>query len=118
MILDQAKAFIADLARPFAIYATAGAGAYAIVEVSARVTGGESGAIYVGAVLAGLGALYGAKAWEVNKTSGHAAEVEKIRAQASPPPANALAAAPAAEDDAAGELPLDQRVALDERAPL
>lgn len=106
MKTDQVKAFLADLARPFSIYATSAAGAWAIVDVGSRVQDGQA-AFYVAAVLAGLGGLYFGKSWEQAKVSGHHAEVEKERAKASPPPAEALK--PAADD---GELPPDQRVKL------
>jgi hypothetical protein len=101
------KTLLADLARPFSIYATSAAGAWAIVDVGSRVQDGQA-AFYVAAVLAGLGGLYFGKSWEVQKVSGHNAEVEKERAKASPPPAAALK--PATADD--GELPADQRVKL------
>lgn len=98
--VDQIKGFVADLARPFAIISTSAASAWAIVVIAYKVETGESGAIFVGAVLAGLGALYGVKSWENAKAGGHSAEVEKVRAAQSPPPAPADT----------GELPPDQRV--------
>lgn len=74
------KAFIGDLARPFAIYVTSGAAAIATVMVAARTENGTDAAILLGAVFAGVGALYTAKAWEVAKTGKQAAEVEIARA--------------------------------------
>lgn len=106
--MSDIKAFIADLARPFSIYATSFAGAWAIIDVGSRVEDGQA-AFYVGAVLAGLGGLYFGKSWEQAKVSAHNADVEKVRAaQSSPPPAEALKQ-PATDD---GELPADQRVKL------
>lgn len=103
--IDQIKTFIADIARPFAIISTSAAASFATISISARVTGGESGAIFLTAVYAGVGALYVGKAFENTRIAGHNAEVEKVRAQqASPPPDRAL------EPGDAGELPLDQRV--------
>lgn len=107
MTVDQVKGVISDLARPFAIISTSGAAAWATVTISYRVDGFENAALYMAAVYTGLGGLYGFKAWERRGESKNAAEVEKVRAQASPPPAEALK--PATDD---GELPADQRVKL------
>jgi len=107
---DQIKSWIADLARPFSIYAASGSGAYATFVIAQKVTTAEGGALVLG-VLAGWGtALYAGKVYETQKLGGQNAEIEKIRAQANPPPAQALAPASAVVDD--GELPLDQRVKL------
>lgn len=111
MTLDHLKTAVADLARPFSIYATSFAGAWAIIDVGSRVQDGQA-AFYVAAVLAGLGGLYFGKSWEVQKLSAHSADVEKERAKASPPPDKALErpAPPTSDDD--GALPPDQRVRL------
>lgn len=90
MALDQIKAAISDLARPFAIISTSGAAAWATVTISYRVDGFENAALYMAAVYAGLGGLYGFKSWEKRGEAKSAAEVEVVRAQASPPPAEAL----------------------------
>lgn len=113
---DAVKAFIADLARPFSIYAASLSGAWATITVADKVTTAEGGALVLG-VLAGWGtALYAGKAIENTRISGHSAEVEKIRAQASPPPARPPSVAREAtpEEVAAheGQLPPDQRVKL------
>lgn len=76
------KAFIGDLARPFAIYVTSGAAAIATVMVASRTENGTDAAILLGAVFAGVGALYTAKSWEVAKTGKQAAEVEIAKTQA------------------------------------
>lgn len=107
MTIDQFKGLVSDLARPFSIIATSGAGAWAIVDVGTRVDAGNADT-YVGAVLIGLAGLYFGKSWELSQASKHTAEVEKVRAQANPPPAEALKPAAAEE----GELPPDQRVKL------
>ena len=83
---DAVKAFIADLARPFAIYATSGAAAWGIVVVSYRVNDGNDGAFYIAAALTGVGAIYIGKAVEVFKSNRAAADVEVARASASSPP--------------------------------
>lgn len=74
--LERAKAFIGDLARPFAIIVTSGAAGWASVVVAYRVENGNDGAILMGAIFAGVGALYIGKAWEVAKTGKQSAEVE------------------------------------------
>lgn len=110
MTLTETKAFIADLARPFAVYAASVSGAWATVEIAAKVTTAEGGALVLG-VLAGWGtALYAGKAYENTRISAHSAEVEKVRAQASPPPEKALEPATPPEDD--GTLPPEARVKL------
>lgn len=113
MTIEQFKGLLADLARPFSIYAAAASGGYATVVIAHKVTTAEGGALVLG-VLAGWGtALYAGKVYEKAAESRHAAEVEKVRAaQSSPPPAEALKPAapePPADD---GELPPDQRVKL------
>lgn len=83
--LEVIKSFIGDLARPFAIYAVAFATARAIVIIAKKVGTLAEGAIYITAVLAGLAAIYGAKAWENAKAGKQAAEVEIAKANATPP---------------------------------
>jgi hypothetical protein len=76
--LDEWKSFIADLARPFAIYVTSAAAAVATVTITMRIaTMDFSGAaIFVGAVFSGVGALYGLKAWENNTQAKQTAVIE------------------------------------------
>ncbi|MBX3482556.1 hypothetical protein [Phenylobacterium sp.] len=98
MTLDEFKIFVADLARPFSIYAAALSGGYATAVIAHKVTTAEGGALVLG-VLAGWGtALYAGKVYEKAAESRNAAEVEKVRAQASPPPAEALKPADPAEE--------------------
>lgn len=79
--IEVIKAFIGDLARPFAIYVTSGAAAVATIMVANRTENGTDAAILLGAVFAGVGAIYTAKSWEVAKTGKQAAEVEIAKAQ-------------------------------------
>lgn len=83
--LERIKTFVGDLARPFAIIATSGGAAWATVVVSYRVENGNDAAILMGAVFAGVGALYIGKAWEVAKTGKQAAEVQIAQAQSEQP---------------------------------
>lgn len=78
--LERIKTFIGDLARPFAIIVTSGGAAWATVVVAYRVENGNDGAILMGAIFAGVGALYIGKAWEVAKTGKQSAEVEIAKA--------------------------------------
>lgn len=68
--------FIGQIARPFAIIATSFAASWASIVASYRVENGNDGAILLGAVFAGVGALYIGKAWEIAKASKHDAEVK------------------------------------------
>ena len=78
---DQVAAFIGGLARPFAIIVTSSAAAVATVIVSTRTENGNDAAILMGAVYAGVSALYIGKAWENAKAGKQAAEVEIAKAQ-------------------------------------
>lgn len=84
--LDRIKGFIGDLARPFAIIVTSYGAAHATIVIAYKVTSFSEAAIFIGAVFAGLGALYGVKSWENAKTGKHASEVEiaKVTAPAAP----------------------------------
>lgn len=79
--LDRVKSFIGDLARPFAIIATSFAASWATIVIAYRVENGNDGAIFIGGVFAGVGALYIGKAWEVAKTGKQTAEVEIAKAK-------------------------------------
>jgi hypothetical protein len=98
--LDKIKAFIGDLARPFAIISTSAAASASVIMIAKRVESFEGGAAFIAAVFAGLGALYWGKAWEVGTQAKQAANV--AIATGTPP------TAPAEPSD--GELPPDQRV--------
>lgn len=79
--LDRFKTTIGDLARPFAIIATSFAASWATIVIAYRVENGNDGAIFIGGVFAGVGALYIGKAWEVAKTGKQTAEVEIAKAK-------------------------------------
>lgn len=82
--LERIKTFIGDLARPFAIIVTSGGAAWATVVVAYRVENGNDGAILMGAIFAGVSALYIGRAWENASTRKQAADVEiaKVESQA------------------------------------
>lgn len=63
-ILADVAAFVGEIARPFAIIIISIGSYRAIVIVANKVSTGEGAAMFIGAVLAGLGALYFGKAWE------------------------------------------------------
>lgn len=107
--LDRLKTLIADLARPFAIYATSFAASWGIIVVSYRVQDGNDGALYVAAATAGVGAIYIGKSIEVFKTHRASAEVEVARVSAGQVLASGQGATSAPDD---GALPEDQRVKL------
>lgn len=74
---DITKAFIADLARPFAIYVTSGSAAIATVIIALRIKNMDfsAAAIFIGAVFAGVGSLYAFKSWENNTQAKQSAVV-------------------------------------------
>ncbi|WP_310540818.1 hypothetical protein [Phenylobacterium sp.] len=82
MTIDQFKGIVADLARPFAIISSSAAAAVATIVIAWKVTTFGEGALFIGAVYAGLGGLYGFRAWENSKTGKHAADVEIAKAGA------------------------------------
>lgn len=86
---EMIKAFIGDLARPFAIIATSYAAARATIILAHKVGTLTEAAIYIAAVFAGVGALYGAKAWENARAGKHDADVRIAAATNAPvdPPA-------------------------------
>ena len=74
--------FVGEIARPFAIIATSASAATATVIVAIKVDGFDGAAVFIAAVFAGVGALYGAKAWEEAKKSGQAADVKIAETEA------------------------------------
>lgn len=78
--IDIVKGFIGDLARPFAIIATSFGATWASIVVAYRVEDGTDAALLMTAIFAGVGAIYGFKAWEVAKTGKQSAEVEIAKA--------------------------------------
>lgn len=71
---EQAKVFLGDLARPFAIYSISGATAWAIITCAAADKIGAAGLI--------VAALFGAKAYENQQQAKAGASVEIAKAQA------------------------------------
>lgn len=67
MTLDQFKDLVGELARPFAIIATSLAASVATVIVACRVSDGNDGAAFMGAVGLMVGGIYVGKAWEVSR---------------------------------------------------
>lgn len=84
--LDQIKAFVGDLARPFAIIATSLSAAVVPVIVVVRVAPDRldliAAAAFIGAIYAGVGGIFWGKAWENAKTGKQAADVEIAKAAA------------------------------------
>ncbi len=74
--------FVGEIARPFAIIVTSASAATATVVAAFKVDGFDGAAIFIAAVFAGVGALYGAKAWEEAKKSGQAADVKIAESEA------------------------------------
>jgi hypothetical protein len=80
-VLRDTAAFIGEIARPFAIISCSGASAKAIVVLALKVNSPEA-SVFIGAVFLGVGALYGAKAWEKVSQTRADAEVKKEQAKA------------------------------------
>lgn len=74
--IDQVKSFVGDLARPFAIISSSYEASHATIVIAYKVNSFSEAAIFIGAVFAGVGALYGAKAWEVARTGKQATDLE------------------------------------------
>ena len=81
------KGFLADLARPVAIYAASGSAAVATVLIAMKIDKPDlsSAAIFIGAVFSGVSALYWGKAWEQSNVAKQAANVQVAQATAAPP---------------------------------
>ena len=77
---DKIKSFIGDLARPFAIISTSFAASWASIVAAYRIENGNDGAILLGAIFAGVGALYIGKSWELAKAAKADAEVKVAEA--------------------------------------
>lgn len=78
----EVRATVGDLARPIALISVGIGSLVAIITIAQKVDNGNDGAIFIGAVLAGLGALYVGKVWENNTTTKANAEVAKAQAAA------------------------------------
>jgi len=79
---ERVKAFIGDLARPFAIIATSYAAAHATVVIASKVENGNDGAIFAGAYFLGVATLYGAKAIEAINTARARRDVDVAQVNA------------------------------------
>ncbi len=79
---DQVVTAVGNLARPFTIYAVGYASAAAIHEVGKKVSDGNDGAIYLGAVGLILGLVIGARAVENINAVRQAAKVDAAKARA------------------------------------
>lgn len=87
--LERIAHFMGEAARPFAIISTSASAAAAVVVIAWRVTSYAEGAAFIAAVFVGVGALYGAKAWENARNRRSEAEVEIARSRrADDPPAS------------------------------
>jgi hypothetical protein len=81
---ETVKAFIGDLARPFAIISTSLAASIASVVVALKIgPDAAAAAIFIGAVFTGVGAIYTAKSWEMAQAGKHSANVEIAKATGS-----------------------------------
>jgi hypothetical protein len=84
-VSERVKAFIGDLARPFAIIATSFAAAWATIVISSKVENGNDGAIFAGAYFLGVATLYGAKAVEAINTARTRRDVDVAAVNAGTP---------------------------------
>jgi len=83
--LERIKAFVGDLARPFAIIATSFSAAWATIVISSKVENGNDGAIFAGAYFLGVATLYGAKAVEAINTARTRRDVDVAAVNAGNP---------------------------------
>jgi hypothetical protein len=79
------RAFIGDLARPFAIISTSFAAAWATIVIASKVENGNDGAIFAGAYFLGVASLYGAKAVEAINTARARRDVDVANVNAGNP---------------------------------
>lgn len=100
--LEATSAFVGAIARPFSIIVTSASAAVTPAVIVWRIAPDRfdliGAAAFIGALYAGVGALYWGKAWEVTKVGQHTAEVEKAKATATPPPGTATITAAADVD--------------------
>lgn len=79
--LEQWKAFIGDLARPFAIIGTTIGFNHSLVIVAHKLgPDASAAAIFIGAAGGVLVGVYGAKSWEMAQSAKQAANVEVAKA--------------------------------------
>ncbi|MDO1560434.1 hypothetical protein Q0812_13445 [Brevundimonas sp. 2R-24] len=65
--LEQIKAFVGDLARPFCLISMSLSASIAAIIIANKVENGTDGAIALGAIGVIVGGMYGFKAWENTK---------------------------------------------------
>lgn len=82
---ERVKAFIGDLARPFAIIATSYAAAHATIVIASKVENGNDGAIFAGAYFLGVASLYVGKAIEAINTTRARRDVDVAAVNAGTP---------------------------------
>jgi hypothetical protein len=73
--LDRAKAFIGDLARPFAFYVVSAGTAAGIVIGALKCQNGTEAALVIGAAGLIVGGMYGFKEWGNKESGKQAADV-------------------------------------------
>lgn len=79
---EMVKAFIGDLARPWAIIATSTAASWATVVIAGKVENGNDGAIFAGAYFLGVGTLFLGKAVEAINASRTKRDVDVAQVNA------------------------------------
>jgi hypothetical protein len=79
---EMLKAFIGDLARPFAIIATSFAASWATIVIAYKVENGNDGAIFAGAYFLGVGTLFLGKAVEAINAGRHKRDVDVAQVNA------------------------------------
>jgi hypothetical protein len=84
--LSDLAAFIGEVARPGAILMTAYAAMRATITIALKIVdaekvSGSDAALFVGAIFAGLGTLYGVKGWEKVVQARGDADVRKEQAK-------------------------------------
>lgn len=75
-MMDRLSKFIGDIARPVAIIVSSVAASVASVIASLRIENGNDGAMLIGAVFVGVGALYGFRSAENWKAARADADVK------------------------------------------
>lgn len=79
---EMVKAFIGDLARPFAIISTSFAASWATIVIAGKVENGNDGAIFAGAYFLGVGTLFLGKAVEAINAGRHKRDVDVAQVNA------------------------------------
>lgn len=82
---EMVKAFIGDLARPFAIISTSFAASWATIVIAGKVENGNDGAIFAGAYFLGVGTLFLGKAVEAINSARTKRDVDVAQASSSVP---------------------------------